>query len=83
VQEEAEAHCTAPYRAPNQTNQALFYPSPGPLTVQEEAEAHCTAPYRAPELFDVASQCTIDERVDTWSLGCLLCVSSVDRNLTI
>ena len=39
---------------------------------QEDAEAHCTAPYRAPELFDVPSHCTIDERVDVWSLGCLL-----------
>ena len=29
----------------------------------------CTAPYRAPELFDVPSKCTIDERVDVWSLG--------------
>ncbi|DBB02259.1 TPA: hypothetical protein ACH3X3_011281 [Trebouxia sp. C0006] len=42
------------------------------LAVQEDAEAHCTAPYKAPELFDVPSQCTIDERVDVWSLGCLL-----------
>ncbi|KAK9815571.1 hypothetical protein WJX72_006053 [[Myrmecia] bisecta] len=42
------------------------------LALQEEAEAHCTAPYKAPELFDVASHCTLDERVDVWSLGCLL-----------
>lgn len=42
------------------------------LAVQEDAEAHCTAPYKAPELFDVPSQCIIDERVDVWSLGCLL-----------
>lgn len=42
------------------------------LAIQEEAEAHATAPYRAPELFDMSSNCTIDERVDTWSLGCLL-----------
>ncbi len=27
---------------------------------------------RAPELFDVASQCSVDERVDVWSLGCVL-----------
>ena len=40
--------------------------------LQEDAEAHCTAPYRAPELFDVPSHCIIDERVDVWSLGCLL-----------
>ena len=42
-------------------------------SVQEEAERVCTAPYRAPELFDVASKCTIDERVDVWSLGELSC----------
>ena len=29
-------------------------------------------PYRAPELFNVSSQCQIDERTDIWSLGCLL-----------
>lgn len=42
------------------------------LAVQEDAEAHCSAPYRAPELFDVPSQCQLDERMDVWSLGCLL-----------
>ncbi|KAK9811151.1 hypothetical protein WJX73_006776 [Symbiochloris irregularis] len=42
------------------------------LMLQEDAEKLCTAPYRAPELFDVASQCTVDERIDVWSLGCLL-----------
>ena len=31
-----------------------------------------SAPYRAPELWDVASSCHLDERVDVWSLGCLL-----------
>ena len=35
-------------------------------------QAHCTAPYKAPELFDVPSECDLDERVDIWSLGCLL-----------
>ncbi|BDA48777.1 Serine/threonine-protein kinase 16 [Coccomyxa sp. Obi] len=42
------------------------------MSIQEDAEAHCSAPYRAPELFDVPSQCVLDERVDVWSLGCLL-----------
>ena len=42
------------------------------LEVQEEAQANSSAPYRAPELFDVPSRCSIDERTDVWSLGCLL-----------
>ena len=42
------------------------------LEAQEEAEAHSSAPYRAPELFDVPSRCSLDERTDVWSLGCLL-----------
>ncbi|KAL4451544.1 hypothetical protein ABPG75_007206 [Micractinium tetrahymenae] len=42
------------------------------MAAQEDAERQCTAPYRAPELWDVASSCTLDERVDVWSLGCLL-----------
>ena len=31
-----------------------------------------TAPYRSPELWDVASECVIDEKIDIWSLGCTL-----------
>lgn len=42
------------------------------MAVQEEAERLCTAAYRAPELFDVPSDCTVDDKVDVWSLGCLL-----------
>lgn len=42
------------------------------LLKDDAVQAHCTAPYKAPELFDVPSQCTVDERVDVWSLGCLL-----------
>ena len=42
------------------------------LVVQERAARECTAPFRAPELFDTPSSCKIDERVDVWSLGCLL-----------
>jgi serine/threonine kinase 16 len=42
------------------------------LVVRERAEKECTAPFRAPELFDTPSECDIDERVDIWSLGCLV-----------
>ena len=44
----------------------------GALRVQERASRECTAPFRAPELFDTPSECDLDERVDVWSLGCLL-----------
>jgi len=44
----------------------------GALRVQERAARECTAPFRAPELFDTPSRCDLDERVDVWSLGCLL-----------
>lgn len=44
----------------------------GALRVQERAARECTAPFRAPELFDTPSECDLDERVDVWSLGCLL-----------
>eukprot|EP00026_Physarum_polycephalum_P014019 Phypoly_transcript_14485.p1 GENE.Phypoly_transcript_14485~~Phypoly_transcript_14485.p1 ORF type:complete len:317 (+),score=13.26 Phypoly_transcript_14485:46-951(+) len=42
------------------------------LAVQENADISCTPQYRAPELFNIPSECTIDERTDVWSLGCLL-----------
>eukprot|EP00741_Cyanophora_paradoxa_P001735 tig00000073_g1682.t1 len=42
------------------------------LEVQERAAVITSAGYRAPELFDVPSRCTVDERVDVWSLGCTL-----------
>ena len=32
----------------------------------------CVAGGRAPELFDMPSRFSLDERVDVWSLGCLL-----------
>lgn len=40
--------------------------------LQDFAAEKCSMPYRAPELFQVESYCTIDERVDIWSLGCTL-----------
>jgi serine/threonine kinase 16 len=42
------------------------------LAIQEIAEQVCTHQYRAPELFNIASECTLDERTDIWSLGCVL-----------
>ncbi|KAJ2779643.1 Serine/threonine-protein kinase env7 [Coemansia javaensis] len=42
------------------------------LQIQDDAAESCTMPYRAPELFDVQRGAEIDERVDVWSLGCLL-----------
>jgi len=42
------------------------------LQVQEDAERYTTAPYRAPELWDVPSQCCIDDKVDVWAAGCVL-----------
>ena len=40
--------------------------------MQEDAERTCTAPFRCPELWDVPSECVIDEKVDIWALGCTL-----------
>lgn len=42
------------------------------LALQEKCAQECTAAYRAPELFEVPSNCEIDERSDVWSLGCTL-----------
>lgn len=42
------------------------------LLQQDLAAEQSTMPYRAPELFDVKTGATIDEKVDIWSLGCLL-----------
>ncbi|KAI0214890.1 Serine/threonine-protein kinase 16 [Lamellibrachia satsuma] len=41
-------------------------------TLQDLAAERCSMPYRAPELFNVDSRCTIDDRIDIWSLGCTL-----------
>lgn len=40
--------------------------------LQDLAEERCSISYRPPELFCVQSYCTIDERTDIWSLGCVL-----------
>ncbi|GAM27617.1 hypothetical protein SAMD00019534_107930 [Acytostelium subglobosum LB1] len=50
------------------------------LEVQEEADQHSTPLYKAPELFDVASDCNLDERTDIWALGCLLYAMSFNRS---
>ncbi|KAG8859282.1 hypothetical protein FRB96_004497 [Tulasnella sp. 330] len=42
------------------------------LRSKDLAAEQSTMPYRAPELFDVKTGTTIDEKVDIWSLGCLL-----------
>lgn len=42
------------------------------LALQERCAQECTATYRAPELFEVPSNCEIDERSDVWSMGCTL-----------
>ncbi|XP_053554168.1 serine/threonine-protein kinase 16 isoform X2 [Bombina bombina] len=42
------------------------------MAVQDWAAQRCTISYRAPELFNVNSECVIDERTDIWSLGCVL-----------
>jgi serine/threonine kinase 16 len=39
---------------------------------QDDAAENCSMPYRAPELFDVKSGSTLTEKVDIWSLGCLI-----------
>nr|XP_002129344.2 serine/threonine-protein kinase 16-like [Ciona intestinalis] len=40
--------------------------------LQDLAAERCTMPFRAPELFQVPIHSTIDEKVDIWSLGCVL-----------
>ncbi|KAG8965371.1 hypothetical protein FRC00_004527 [Tulasnella sp. 408] len=42
------------------------------LIQQDIAAEQSTMPYRAPELFDVKTGTTLDEKVDIWSLGCVL-----------
>ncbi|KAI0029348.1 Pkinase-domain-containing protein [Vararia minispora EC-137] len=42
------------------------------LLQQDTAAEHSTMAYRAPELFDVKTGITLDEKVDIWSLGCVL-----------
>ena len=40
--------------------------------LQDTAAERSSMCYRPPELFQVSSNCDIDERTDIWSLGCLL-----------
>jgi serine/threonine kinase 16 len=39
---------------------------------QDRAAEQCSMAYRAPELFDIRPGTTLSEKVDIWSLGCLL-----------
>ncbi|EGC35791.1 hypothetical protein DICPUDRAFT_78515 [Dictyostelium purpureum] len=50
------------------------------LSFQDEVEQNTTPFYKAPELFDIASDCVIDERIDVWSLGCLLYTAAYNRS---
>ena len=40
--------------------------------MQDTAAERSSMCYRPPELFQVSSSCSLDERTDIWSLGCLL-----------
>ncbi|KAI8137439.1 kinase-like domain-containing protein [Fennellomyces sp. T-0311] len=42
------------------------------LVQQDLAAEHSTMAYRSPELYDVQTGTELDEKVDIWSLGCLL-----------
>ncbi|XP_072041516.1 serine/threonine-protein kinase 16-like [Amphiura filiformis] len=42
------------------------------VALQDTAAEKCSMLFRAPELFHVESHCIIDEKVDIWSLGCVL-----------
>ncbi|KAK9675297.1 Serine/threonine-protein kinase env7 [Basidiobolus ranarum] len=42
------------------------------LLEQDRAAEYSTMAYRAPELFDVKTGSVLNEKVDIWSLGCLL-----------
>eukprot|EP00112_Aurelia_sp_Birch-Aquarium-sp1_P018967 Seg4602.1 transcript_id=Seg4602.1/GoldUCD/mRNA.D3Y31 product="Serine/threonine-protein kinase 16" protein_id=Seg4602.1/GoldUCD/D3Y31 len=42
------------------------------MSLEDRCAQECTAAFRAPELFNVPSECRIDERTDVWSLGCTL-----------
>eukprot|EP00794_Sanderia_malayensis_P006786 gene6786-7552_t len=42
------------------------------LAMEDKCAQECTAAFRAPELFNIQSQCVIDEKTDVWSLGCTL-----------
>ncbi|KAJ3127049.1 hypothetical protein HK098_006846 [Nowakowskiella sp. JEL0407] len=42
------------------------------VALQDIAAETVTAPFRAPELFDPPTNSTVDERTDSWALGCTI-----------
>ncbi|KAJ1564519.1 hypothetical protein HK096_007574 [Nowakowskiella sp. JEL0078] len=42
------------------------------VALQDVAAETVTAPFRAPELFDPPTNSTVDERTDSWALGCTI-----------
>lgn len=50
------------------------------LNLEEEAACKTSGAYRPPELTSVKYPCNIDERVDIWSLGCVLYALAFGRS---
>ncbi|KAF2070376.1 hypothetical protein CYY_008305 [Polysphondylium violaceum] len=50
------------------------------LSIQDDVDQTTTPSYRAPELFDISSDCNLDERVDIWALGCLLYAMAYNKS---
>ncbi|CDS03107.1 hypothetical protein LRAMOSA00509 [Lichtheimia ramosa] len=50
------------------------------MVQQDLAAEHTTMAYRAPELYDVRPGKQLDEKMDIWSLGCLLYATAYGQN---